>query len=115
MVTALVHNVGQTLQRDEYRDIPKSFTVQAHTSGDDRERSLRYHLAIEDHLPPIPDDQWCTDGGTLAALRDWLREDFNGDLTQVTTTTATKRIVASWSDRPPVTGYGDPLQGRTRK
>ena len=114
MVTALVHNVGQTLQRDEYRGVPKAFTLQAGTTGEDRERNLRYYLSIEDHLPAITGDQWCTEGGTLGALRDWLREDFNGDLTQEATGSGTKRIVASWSDRPPVTGYGDPLHGRTR-
>jgi hypothetical protein len=114
MVTALVHNVGQTLQRDEYRGVSKAFALHASTTAEDRGRDLRYHLALEDHLPPIPDEQWCVEGGTLAALRSWLREDFNGDLTQEITGEGTKRIVASWCDRPPTTGYGDPSHGRTR-
>ncbi|EHB48690.1 putative integral membrane protein [Mycolicibacterium rhodesiae JS60] len=110
MATALVHNVGQTLQRDSYLDVPKSLVVECHTTGDGRE--LRYHLAVRDHLPAMNGDEWCTAGGTLAALRSWLREEFNGDLTQEIIGDGTKRITASWSDRPPITGYGDPQLGR---
>jgi len=84
--------------------------LEGHTTGDGRD--LRYHLAVRDHLPLINDDDWCTDGGTLAALRSWLREDFNGDLTQENVGDGTKRITASWGDRPPITGYGDPKLGR---
>lgn len=108
MVTALVHNVGQVLQR--YPDVPKCFTVEGHVTGEGR--NLLYHLAVRDHLPPLTADELSSAGGTLAALRDWLREDFNGDLNQEVVGDGTKRIIASWSDRPPATGYGDTLQGK---
>lgn len=107
MTTALVHNVGQALQKDEFQECPKSVVLEGFTSGVSRD--LRYHLAVRDHLPVIPDADWCPDaGGTLTALRAWLRETFNGDLTQDDMGDGTKRIVASWSDRPPIKHYDEP-------
>jgi hypothetical protein len=88
------------MQREQYRCVTKAIALQASTTGTEHDRDLRYHLAIEDHLPAIADDQWCAQGSTLAALRDWLREDFNGDLIQEVANDTTKRIVASWSPRP---------------
>jgi hypothetical protein len=108
MATALVHNVGQALQR--YPDVPKCFAVEGYVTGEGRD--LRYHLAVRDHLPALTADELSADGGTLAAIREWLREDFNGDLAQDVVGDGTKRIIASWSDRPPITGYGDTLQGK---
>jgi hypothetical protein len=111
MTTALVHNVGQTLRRKEFRDIPKAFVLEGYTTGNGRD--LRYHLAVRDHLPTIGDTDWCAEGGTLAALRSWLREDFNGDLTQEDLSDGTKRIIASWADRPPITEYdADAAEGQ---
>ena len=107
MATALVHNVGQALQKDEYHDVPKTFALEGFTSGSGRE--LRYHLAVRDHLPVISEDDWCADtGGTLTALRAWLRDTFNGDLTQQDMGDGTKRIIASWGDRPPIKHYDNP-------
>jgi hypothetical protein len=106
MATALVHNVGQALSRDGFENVPKKLTLQGFTTGEDRE--LRYHLAVRDHLPVIPEEQWCIEGGTLAALRAWLRDKYHGDLQQDDLGDGTKRIVASWLDRPPITGYGEP-------
>lgn len=108
MATALVHNVGQALQR--YPDVPKCFAVEGYVTGEGRD--VRYHLAVRDHLPALTADELSAGGGTLAAIRDWLREDFNGDLAQDVVGDGTKRIIASWSDRPPITGYGDTLQGK---
>ncbi|MCA2272425.1 hypothetical protein JF768_03920 [Mycobacterium intracellulare] len=101
MTTALIHNVGQALQKEENRAAPKKVTLEGHTSGSGRD--MRYHVAVRDHLPPIPPADWCPDGGTLAALREWLRDTFNGDLTQEVCGDGTKRIIASWGDRPPNT------------
>jgi hypothetical protein len=101
MATVLVHNVGQNLFKSENRSVPTAFVVEGFTTGSGRD--LRYHLAVRDHLPAIPEDRWCADGGTLSALRTWLRDTFNGDLTQVDIGDGTKRIVASWGDRPPIT------------
>jgi hypothetical protein len=98
MTTALVQNVGQVLQK-QFRGYPKTIALEGFVTGDDRDR--RYHLSVRDHLPPIPEDDWCCQGGTLGALRDWLRDSFDGDLTQEVMDDGTKRIIASWSDRPP--------------
>lgn len=106
MTTALVHNVGQALQKPEFSGVPKTFMLQGFTTGVDRD--LRYHLAVCDHLPVIPDELWCRDGSTLAALRAWLRTTFHGDLRQENLGDGTKRIVASWLDRPPIAAHGDP-------
>ena len=103
MATALVHNLGQVLQKDEHQSVPKSFALQGFTTGEDRD--LRYHLAVRDHLPIIADVDWCPEGGTLTALRAWLRDTFNGELTQQECGDGTKRIIASWGDRPPIKGY----------
>jgi hypothetical protein len=103
MATALVHNVGQTLRRPKFRNIPKTLVLEGYTTGDGRD--LCYHLAVRDHLPVITEGEWCAPGGTLAALRCWLREDFNGELTQQDLGDGTKRIIASWADRPPITDY----------
>jgi hypothetical protein len=99
MATALVHNVGQTLSRPENQQVPKSFVVEAFTTGTGRE--LRFHLAVRDNLPLIAQERWCV-GGTLGALRTWLRGSFAGDLVQQDMGDGTKRIVASWGDRPPI-------------
>jgi hypothetical protein len=109
MTTALVLNAVQVMQRTEYLDAPRSLTIQGFTSGTDHD--LRYHLAVRDHLPAIAADQWCRPASTLAALRDWLDDTFDGDLTQEDLGDGTKRIVASWLDRRPVRGY----QGTPRK
>jgi hypothetical protein len=109
MTTALIHNVGQTLRRPEFRAVPKSIVVEGDTSGEGR--NLRYHVAVRDHLPVISDTDWCAAGSTLAALRSWLREDFNGDLIQEELGDGTKRIIASWADRPPITEYDGDLPG----
>lgn len=98
MTTALVHNVGQMLQR-QFRDYPKLFALEGFVTGDQRDR--RYQLSVRDHLPLIPEDAWCCEGGTLRALRDWLRDTFDGDLTQEDMGDGTKRITALWCDRPP--------------
>ena len=99
MVTALVHNLAQTLEREENRDAAKSFTVRGYCTGSGR--SLRYHLAVRDHLPVISDSEWCVAGSSLAALRDWLRNNFNGELSQQDMGDGTKQITASWDDRSP--------------
>lgn len=99
MVTALVHNLAQALERDENLGASKAFTVRGSTTGEGRE--LRYHLAVRDHLPVIPPDQWCAAGGSLAALQAWLHRDFNGELIQQDLGDGTKEIVASWDDRSP--------------
>lgn len=99
MVTALVHNLAQALERDGNEGLSKSFTVHGFTTGEGRE--LRYHLAVRDHLPVIPPDEWCAPGGSLAALQEWLHVDFNGELTQQDLGDGTKEIVASWDDRSP--------------
>jgi hypothetical protein len=101
MTTALSHNVGQVLQKEENHNVPKSVVLEGFITGAGRD--LRYHLAVRDHLPPISPTDWCPEGGTLFALREWLRDTFNGDLTQEILGNGTKRIVASWGDRPPVT------------
>jgi hypothetical protein len=100
MTTALVQNVGQVLQKGQHRAVPKKIALQGFTTGEGRD--LRYHLAVLDHLPSIPDADWCADGGTLAALRQWLRDTFHGDLTQEDLDNGTKRIIATWGDRPPL-------------
>lgn len=99
MATAPVHNLGQTLSRPEHHYAPKSFVVEAFTTGTGGE--LRYHLAVRDYLPPIVQERWCV-GGTLDALRSWLRETFTGDLAQQGTGDGTKRIVASWGGSTPI-------------
>ena len=99
MVTALVHNLAQTLERDENRDTAKSFSVRGYCTGSGW--SLRYHLAVRDHLPVISDSEWCVAGGSLAALRDWLETEFNGELRQQDMGDGTKQITASWDDRSP--------------
>ncbi len=99
MVTALVHNLAQTLERPNNREIPKSFAVHGYQTGNGRH--LRYHIAVRDHLPMIPIDEWCAAGGSLAALREWLQTEFNGDLTQRDMGDGTKEITASWDDRSP--------------
>jgi hypothetical protein len=101
MTTALVHNVGQVMQKEENQGAPKRIVLEGFTTGSGRD--LRYHLAVRDYLPPIPAADWCPDGGSLAALREWLRDTFNGDLTQEVFGDGTKRIIASWGDRPPIT------------
>lgn len=101
MTTALIHNVGQAFQKEENRYAPKKVVLEGHTSGSGRD--VRYHVAVRDPLRPIPPADWCPDGSTLAALREWLRDTFNGDLTQEVCSDGTKRIVASWGDRPPNT------------
>jgi hypothetical protein len=101
MTTALIHNVGQALQKEENRKAPKKVALEGYTTGSGRE--TRFHVAVRDHLPPIRPPDWCPDGGTLAALREWLRDTFNGDLTQEVFGDGTKRIIASWGDRPPIT------------
>ena len=110
MATALVHNDGQVLQH--HSGVPRSLVVEGHTTGNGRD--LRYHLAVRDHLPALREDDWCAGSGTLAALRSWLRADFNGDLTQEIFRDGTKRVIASWSDRPPTPGYGDAQGSRPR-
>lgn len=107
MTTALVHNVGQMFQKDQYMDAPKTLVLEGFTTGTGRE--LHFHLGVRDHLPVIGDEVWCAAGGTLAALRSWLRDRFDGDLVQEDLGDGTKRIVASWADRPPKAGYGDPM------
>lgn len=99
MVTALVHNLAQTLERPMNREVAKSFAVHGYQTGSGRQ--LRYHIAVRDHLPVIPDSEWCVPGGSLAALREWLRTEFNGDLTQRDMGDGTKEITASWDDRSP--------------
>lgn len=99
MTTALVHNVAQTLRRPEYRQVPKAIVVECFHTGEGRD--VRYHLAVHDHLPVIASTEWCCAGSTLAALRTWLRQDFNGDLTQQVLGDGTKKIIATWADRPP--------------
>lgn len=99
MVTALVHNLAQTSERPENRDATKSFTLQGFSTGSGRQ--VRYHIVVRDYLPMIPADEWCAPGGSLAALRDWLRTNFNGDLTQQDMGDGTKQIMASWNDRSP--------------
>ncbi|WP_071286257.1 hypothetical protein [Mycolicibacterium llatzerense] len=109
MTTALVPNTCQSLQLEQFQHVPKTFALEGHTTGEDRD--LQYHLAVRDHLPliePKDDQDWCGDG-TLAALRSWLRDKFGGDLTQEDVGDGTKRIIASWSDRAHATGYGDPF------
>ena len=103
MATALIHNVGQALSTERFLDVPKSIVIEAYTTGEDRD--LRYHLAVRDRLPLIDPDQWCADGTSLAELRKWLRGAFNGDLVQEPVDEGSKRIVASWADRPPLRGY----------
>lgn len=97
MATALIHNVLQQLTKVQYADVPKTFALEGFTSG--AGRNVRYHLGISDHLPMIPADAWCAEGDTLAALRAWLREDYDGDLVQEDLGVHGKRIVASWHDR----------------
>jgi hypothetical protein len=97
MTTALVHNVGQVLQKEHNRGVAKTIVVEGFTTG--HGRHLRYHLAVRDNLPLIDDVDWCPEGGTLGALRQWLRDSFNGDLTQQQLDDGAKRIVASWGDR----------------
>lgn len=99
MTTAVMHNVGQALQKDENRAAPRKVALEGRTTGSGRD--MRYHVAVRDHLPAIPPADWCPDGGTLAALREWLRDTFNGDLIQQVCGDGTKRIIASWGDRPP--------------
>ncbi|WP_431240994.1 hypothetical protein ACQ86B_29155 (plasmid) [Mycolicibacterium aichiense] len=108
MTTALVHNVGQVLQR-QFRGYPRMIALEGLVTGDERDR--RYQLSVRDHLPLIPEDEWCCEGGTLSALRDWLRDTFDGDLTQEDMGDGTKRITASWSDRPPNRWEEPPAQG----
>ena len=105
MATALVHNAVQALQKVENLSVPKSITVDGYTTGSGHD--LRYHLAIGDHLAPVEPDRWCAEGTTLAALREWLDDTFAGELTQEIVAEGTKRVVASWWDRPPVRGYRD--------
>lgn len=99
MTTALVQNVAQAVQKREFRGLPKKIVLEGFVTGDERQR--RYHLSVRDYLPMVPEDEWCCEGGTLRALRDWLRDDYYGDLTQEYLGGGTKRITASWSDRPP--------------
>lgn len=103
MTTALVHNAGQAMQKTANLDVPRAISVIGYTSevGHD----LRYHLAVADCLPPVPADRWCAPGSTLAALRDWLEDTFSGEIEQELLGDDTKRIVASWRDRPPLRGY----------
>jgi hypothetical protein len=113
MTAALIHNVGQTLRRPEYRDIPKSIVLEGYSTGAGRD--VCYHLAVHDHLPVIGSTDWCAPGSTLAALRSWLRADFNGDLTQQESSDGTKKIIASWADRPPINEYvGDAARKQPR-
>ncbi|WNG81149.1 hypothetical protein C6A86_023615 [Mycobacterium sp. ITM-2016-00316] len=97
MATALIHNVCQALNRPEHSELRKSFGLEAYTTGSDH--LLRYHLAVSDHLPAIPSADWCRDGDSLTALRDWLEEDFDGGLMQEKIDDGRKRIVAWWHDR----------------
>ena len=110
MTTALVHNVVQTLQKTEYLDVPRSIVLEGFTTGAGHE--VRYHLAVHDRLPLVDSGSWCAAGSTLGALRDWLNDTFNGDLTQEDLGDGAKRIVASWRDRPPVRGYRHTTRGR---
>lgn len=99
MVTALVHNLGQALERAENREITKSFSVHAFQTGTGRH--IRYHIAVRDHLPMISDDEWRAADGSLAALREWLLTEFNGDLRQQDMGDGTKQVTASWDDMSP--------------
>lgn len=99
MTTALVQNVAQAVQKREFRGYPKQIILEGYVFGSERDRG--YHLSVRDHLPPVSEDEWCCEGGTLRALRDWLRDDYHGDLTQEVMGDGTKRITAAWSDRPP--------------
>ncbi|OBJ98318.1 hypothetical protein A5746_07820 [Mycolicibacterium conceptionense] len=103
MTTALVHNALQALNEVANLDVPRSISVSGSTTGSSH--TLRYHLAVGDCLPPIAADRWCAQGTTLAALSEWLSDTFNGVLDQEVLGNGTKRIVASWYDRPPVRGY----------
>jgi hypothetical protein len=103
MTTALVQNVAQTLRRPEFRHVPKAIVLECYQTGQGRD--VRYHVAVHDHLPTISASRWCSPGSTLAALRSWLREDFNGDLTQQDNGDGVKKIIASWADRPPVSDH----------
>jgi hypothetical protein len=80
MATALIHNVAQELQELENLDRPKTFALHGFTTGEGHD--LRFHLAVCDHLPMIPEAEWCRDGDTLNVLREWLRDTFNCDPTQ---------------------------------
>lgn len=113
MTTALVHNVGQALQKEENHVFAKAIAVKGFTTGCGSNR--RYHIAVCDHLPLIADEDWCTEGGTLCALRQWLRDWFNGDLRQQQLDDGTKRIIASWGDWPPRRTVGHPRSSATCK
>ncbi|WNG81139.1 hypothetical protein C6A86_023560 [Mycobacterium sp. ITM-2016-00316] len=104
MATALVHNAGQALHKGEHLDSPKIVEVAGFTTGAGHD--LKYHLAVRDHLPLVAPQRWCTDGSTLESLRDWLDDTFDGELNQEDMGDGTKRIIASWRDRPPVRSYG---------
>ncbi|WP_156432628.1 hypothetical protein [Mycobacterium sp. M26] len=97
MATALVLNAVQQLAEERHSDIPKAIVLECFTSGSGHR--LRYHVAVSEQLPLIPVDEWCLRGDTLAALRDWLHDDYNGDLVQESHGADGKRIVASWHDR----------------
>ncbi|MGA5541343.1 hypothetical protein ACPCIR_05775 [Mycobacterium sp. NPDC051198] len=103
MTTALVHNAVQALQEKANLDVPRLISVTGSTTGSGH--TLQYHLAVGDCLPPIAADRWCAQGTTLAALSEWLGDTFDGVLEQQIADDGTKRIVASWYDRPPVRGY----------
>lgn len=103
MATALVHNAVQSLQKEENLDVSRTISVVGYTTG--AGHTLRYHLGVGDNMPPVRPDRWCAVGTTLAALRTWLDDTFDGVLEQEVLDDGTKRIVASWYDRPPVRGY----------
>ncbi|OBG82647.1 hypothetical protein A5699_05710 [Mycobacterium sp. E802] len=112
MTTALVHNAAQALQNEEYLAVPRSIWVVGHTTGSGH--GLRYHLAVGDRLPPVTPERWCAPGTTLAALNEWLDDTFNGELTQELLVDGTKRIVASWYDRPPIRRYQGQIAGEAK-
>lgn len=105
MTTALVLNAAQTLQETRNLNVPRSITVEGFSTGIGHD--ICYHLAVQDSLPIIDPAHWCAAGSTLGALRDWLEDTFGGTLTQERRRDGTKRIVASWRDRPPVRRYSD--------
>lgn len=107
VTTALCLNVAQALSKDEFIAAPKEIRLEGFTTGSGRD--LRFHLAVDDHLPLI--DPWCPPKRSLTALRSLLEREYNGTLEQESTTAAgTKRIVATWSDRAPVAPFGEDFE-----
>jgi hypothetical protein len=106
MTTALCLNVAQALSKDEFRDAPKGICLEGFTSGSGRDRC--FHLAVYDHLPLI--DPWCPPGRSLTALRSLLEREYNGTLKQEAVGPASKRIIATWSDRAPMAPFGEDFE-----